>query len=46
MLKGFAIAVIALSSASQVDRYFTHGRYTDAIMAMLSGPYLCWPPEQ
>ncbi|WP_276519534.1 hypothetical protein [Bradyrhizobium elkanii] len=35
MLKGFAIAIIALSSASQVDQHFTHGRYTDAVMAML-----------
>ncbi|MGY4569248.1 hypothetical protein QA639_16350 [Bradyrhizobium pachyrhizi] len=35
MLKGFAIAIIALSSASQVDQYFTNGRYTDAVMAML-----------
>jgi hypothetical protein len=35
MLKGFAIAVIALLGASQLDQYLTHFRYTDVAMAML-----------
>jgi hypothetical protein len=35
MIKGFAIAALALLGASQVDQYLTNGRYTDAAMAML-----------
>jgi hypothetical protein len=35
MIKGFAIAALALFGASQADQYLTHGRYTDATMAML-----------
>lgn len=35
MFKGFVVAVVALLSPAQVDQYLTHGRYTDAAMAML-----------
>lgn len=35
MLKGLAIAVMALLGASQVDGYLTNGRYTDAAFAMM-----------
>ncbi|MGF6432264.1 hypothetical protein ABIE91_007484 [Bradyrhizobium elkanii] len=35
MIKGFAIAVLVVLGASQVDQYLTHGRYTDATLAML-----------
>jgi hypothetical protein len=35
MFKGFVIAVLLLFGASQLDRYLTHGRYTDAAMPML-----------
>ncbi|WP_409187631.1 hypothetical protein [Bradyrhizobium sp. RDM4] len=35
MFKGFAVIVVALISTAQVDQYLTHGRYTDAAMAML-----------
>jgi hypothetical protein len=35
IIKGFAIAALALLGASQVDQYLTSGRYTDAAMAML-----------
>jgi hypothetical protein len=35
MFKGFMIAVVALLTASQVDQYLTHGRYTDGVVAML-----------
>lgn len=35
MFKGFAIAVLLLLAASQLDRYLTHGRYTDAAISML-----------
>jgi hypothetical protein len=35
MFKGFVIAALVLLAASQVDQYLTHGRYTDATMAML-----------
>lgn len=35
MLKGLAIAVMALLGASQVDTYLTNGRYTDAAFAMM-----------
>jgi hypothetical protein len=35
MLKGFAIVVLLLLGASQLDQYLTHGRYTDAAMSML-----------
>jgi len=35
MLKGFTVFVVALISTAQVDQYLTHGRYTDAAMAML-----------
>ncbi|MFK4621245.1 hypothetical protein ABIF50_004551 [Bradyrhizobium diazoefficiens] len=34
MFKGFTVAVVALISTAQVDRYLTNGRYTDAAMAM------------
>lgn len=35
MIKGFAIAVLALLGATQVDQYLTNGRYTDGAMAMV-----------
>ena len=35
MIKGFAIAALALLGASQVDQYLTHGRDTDATMMMV-----------
>jgi hypothetical protein len=35
MLKGFAIAVLALLGASQLDQYYYAGRYTDAALSML-----------
>ncbi|MCP1843890.1 hypothetical protein ACVIHI_003192 [Bradyrhizobium sp. USDA 4524] len=35
MIKGFAIAAIAVLGTSQVDQYLTHGFYTDAVLAML-----------
>ncbi|WP_274535509.1 hypothetical protein [Bradyrhizobium canariense] len=35
MFKGFIVAVVALISTAQIDQYLTHGRYTDAAMAML-----------
>jgi hypothetical protein len=35
MFKGFVIAVMMLIGAAQLDQYLTHGRYTDAAMAML-----------
>lgn len=35
MLKGFAIAALALLGASQLDRYYYAGRYTDATLSML-----------
>ncbi|MDH2357828.1 hypothetical protein QCM80_46200 [Bradyrhizobium sp. SSUT112] len=35
MFKGFTVVVVALISTAQVDQYLTHGRYTDAAMAML-----------
>jgi hypothetical protein len=35
MFKGFVIAALVLLGASQLDQYFTHGRYTDAAMAMV-----------
>jgi len=35
MFKGFTVAVVALISTTQLDRYLTNGRYTDAAMAML-----------
>ncbi|SFJ38865.1 hypothetical protein SAMN04487925_10775 [Bradyrhizobium sp. cf659] len=35
MFKGFAVAVVALISTAQVDRYLTNGRYTDAAIIML-----------
>jgi len=35
MMKTIAIAAVALFWASQVDRYLTHGKYTDAATAML-----------
>jgi hypothetical protein len=35
MFKGFTVFVVALISTAQVDQYITHGRYTDAAMAML-----------
>ena len=35
MLKGFAIAVVLVLGASQVDQYFCQGYYTDGALAML-----------
>ena len=35
MLKGAAIAVLMLTIASQLDQYFSNGRYTDAAFAVL-----------
>lgn len=35
MFKGFTVAVVALISTAQVDRYLTNGRYTDAAIIML-----------
>ncbi|MEY9181798.1 MULTISPECIES: hypothetical protein [Bradyrhizobium] len=35
MFKGFTVAVAALISTAQLDQYLTHGRYTDAAIAML-----------
>lgn len=35
MFKGFTVAVVALISTAQLDRYLTRGRYTDAAMTML-----------
>jgi hypothetical protein len=35
MFKGLTVAVVALISTAQVDQYLTHGRYTDAAIAML-----------
>jgi hypothetical protein len=34
MFKGFPVFVVALISTPQVDQYLTHGRYTEAAMAM------------
>ena len=35
MLKGTAIAALTLTIASQLDQYFSNGRYTDAAFAVL-----------
>ena len=35
MFKGFTVAVVALICTAQLDQYLSHGRYTDAVMAML-----------
>jgi len=35
MLKGAAIAALVLAIASQLDQYFSNGRYTDVTFAML-----------
>ncbi len=35
MIKGFAVAALVVLGASQVDQCLTHGRYTDATLAML-----------
>lgn len=35
MLKGAAIAALALTIASQADQYLSNGRYTDVALAML-----------
>ncbi len=35
MFKGFTVAVAALIFTAQLDQYLTHGRYTDAAIAML-----------
>ncbi|BBO07667.1 hypothetical protein ABH991_007243 [Bradyrhizobium ottawaense] len=35
MFKGFTVAVVALISTAQLDRYLTNGRYTDAAADML-----------
>jgi len=35
MFKGMTVAAVALISTAQVDQYLTHGRYTDAAVAML-----------
>ena len=35
MFKGFTVAVVALMTTAQVDRFLTNGRYTDAAMDML-----------
>lgn len=35
MFKGFTVAVVALISTGQLDRYLTNGRYTEAATEML-----------
>ena len=35
MFKGFTVAVAAVMTTAQVDRFLTNGRYTDAAMDML-----------
>ncbi|WP_256378858.1 hypothetical protein [Bradyrhizobium sp. Ai1a-2] len=35
MLKGFAIAVLVLLGALQLDQYYYAGQYTDATLSML-----------
>ena len=35
MLKGFAIAVLVLLGASQLDQYYNAGHYTDAALSIL-----------
>ena len=35
MFKGFTVAVVALIGTAQLDQYLSHGRYSDAAMAML-----------
>jgi len=35
MFEGFIGLLVALISTAQVDQYLTHGRYTDAAIAML-----------
>ena len=35
MFKGFAIAVLLLLSAAQLDQYLTNGRYNDGAKSML-----------
>jgi len=35
MLKGAAIAALALTIAIQIDQYLCNGRYTDVAIAML-----------
>jgi hypothetical protein len=35
MLKGFAIAALALLGASQLDQHYCAGHYTDAALSML-----------
>ena len=43
MFKGFTVAVVALMTTAQVDRFLTNGRYTDAaiIMPMRIAPIFC-----
>ncbi len=35
MFKGIAIAALVLLSASQLDQYYCHGKYTDGAWSML-----------
>jgi hypothetical protein len=35
MFKGFAITILLVLGASQLDQYYCHGKYTDSAMAML-----------
>jgi hypothetical protein len=35
MIKGFVIAALALLGASQLDRYYCAGHYTDGALSML-----------
>ena len=35
MIKGSFIAAIVLLVAWQADKYFTHGKYSDAVLAIL-----------
>ena len=34
MIKGIFIAAMVLLVAWELDRHFTHGKYTDALLAM------------
>lgn len=35
MFKGFTVAIVALISTAQLDRYLANGRYTEAATEML-----------
>jgi hypothetical protein len=35
MIKGTLIAAVVLVIAWQADKHFTHGKYTDAVLAIL-----------